>query len=346
MQFTRHKDISEIAPSEWNELASEGISDTPFAHHEYQSLWWRSRGGGEWSETELVLVSASEAGRLIGIAPLFAADHDGRKALLLLGSIEISDYLDVLVRAADVQRFVNGLLDFLGSVPILKDLPLDLYNVAETSPTLPAIGAVAESRGWIHSEEIFRPCPQIALDGDFEAFLSGLDKKQRHEIRRKVRRAAEGSTPAQFELVEDRALLDSGIEEFLELMAHDDDKARFLTTAMRKHMRSFMRVAWEGRYLWLAFLTIGGVRAAAAFSFDYGNRLWGYNSAVNRDFLALSPGWVLLAHQIQWACDHGRTHFDFMRGDEAYKYRFGAVNRHVMRARLSPSGIPAPTTSA
>jgi CelD/BcsL family acetyltransferase involved in cellulose biosynthesis len=51
----------------------------------------------------------------------------------------------------------------------------------------------------------------------------------------------------------------------------------------------------------------------------------------------ISPGWVLLARQIEWACEHGRSEFDFMRGDEAYKYRFGAVNRHVVRARLLPS---------
>jgi CelD/BcsL family acetyltransferase involved in cellulose biosynthesis len=189
----------------------------------------------------------------------------------------------------------------------------------------------------MYREEIFRPSPQIALGGSFDAYLAGLDKKQRHEIRRKVRRASEGPTPARFELLQEPALLESGIDDFLELMAHDADKARFLSAAMREHMRSFMRAAWVGGYLWLAFLTVGEARAAAAFNFDYGNRLWGYNSAVNRDFTALSPGWVLLAHQIEWACQHGRTHFDFMRGDEDYKYRFGAVDGQVMQAVLQPA---------
>jgi CelD/BcsL family acetyltransferase involved in cellulose biosynthesis len=81
---------------------------------------------------------------------------------------------------------------------------------------------------------------------------------------------------------------------------------------------------------------LDGVKAAAALNFDYKNKLWGYNSGVNRDFMDLSPGWVLLTNQIQWACDHGRTEFDFMRGDEEYKYRFGGVNQYVMRAIASP----------
>jgi CelD/BcsL family acetyltransferase involved in cellulose biosynthesis len=50
--------------------------------------------------------------------------------------------------------------------------------------------------------------------------------------------------------------------------------------------------------------------------------------------MELSPGWVLLAHVIQWCCENGRDEFDFMRGDEDYKYRFGGVNKYVMRVRI------------
>src|SRR5512135_2282559 len=98
MELTLHRDFSEIPASAWNELAEEGISDTPFARHEYLSQWWRTKGGGEWDEGELILISASEEGRLLGVAPLFSGRHDGREAILLVGSIEISDYLDLIVR--------------------------------------------------------------------------------------------------------------------------------------------------------------------------------------------------------------------------------------------------------
>jgi len=62
----------------------------------------------------------------------------------------------------------------------------------------------------------------------------------------------------------------------------------------------------------------------------------GYNSGVNTDYREMSPGWVLLGHQLQWATERGRQEFDFMRGDEDYKYRFGGVNRYVMRVRVFP----------
>lgn len=337
MEFNLHTDFSEIPAQAWNQLASAGICNTPFARHDYLSLWWSTQGGGEWSGSELALISASEGGRLAGLAPMFRTDHDGRPRLLLVGSIEISDYLDIVVQAEDTSRFVSGLLDFVQQLPEFRDLPLDWYNVPESSPTIPALRAEAALRGWDFREDPFRPTPYIPLGGDFEAYLAHLDKKQRHEIRRKLRRAGEGAAPAQFQVLENPSFLEASIEQFLELMAQDIDKARFLSAPMREHMRRLMRLAWKGGFLWLAFLTVNGRAAAAAFNFNYQNKLWGYNSAVNRDFMDLSPGWVLLAHQIRWACEHGYSELDFMRGDEDYKYRFGGVRRRVMRVGVTPA---------
>jgi len=44
---------------------------------------------------------------------------------------------------------------------------------------------------------------------------------------------------------------------------------------------------------------------------------------------------VLLGYLLQWANEQGRSEFDFLRGAEEYKYRFGAIDRFVMRATLA-----------
>ncbi len=336
MEYTLHKDFSEIPAEAWNELAEAGISDTPFARHEMLSQWWKTLGGGEWQEAQLVLISASENGQLIGIAPLFEAEYDGRAALLLVGSIEVSDYLDLIVRLEDLPRFLSGLLDFIAQSGECSRLPLDWYNLPDSSPTLAILKAEAEKRGWSYSQEVYRPTPRISLEGGFDAYLSRIEKKQRHEIRRKMRRAAESPAPVRFYLVDNGNSLETEIAAFFELMSHDANKAGFLKPTMRTHIAELMRTAFEHGYLWLAFLTVNGTKAAAALNFDYKNKLWGYNSGVNHEFMDLSPGWVLLTHQIEWACDHGRYEFDFMRGDEEYKYRFGGINRYVLRAVASP----------
>ncbi len=334
MKYTLHKDFSEINKQEWNELLTGSISDNPFLRYEYQSVWWEHRGGGEWPAADLVLVSAREDEKLIGIAPLFISEYEGQPALLLIGSIEISDYLDLIVRMDDHAQFLSGLLDFLASSLPDNWRSLDWYNLPDSSPTLAALKAESTQRGWTHLEEIYRPTPRIALNGDFEEYLSRVEKKQRHEIRRKMRRAEESGRGVRW-VISDLTDIEAEIDSFLALMEQDQGKAGFLREPMRVQMRAVIRTAYENGWLWLAFLEADGQRIAAALNFDYKDKLWGYNAGVNRAYMDLSPGWVLLGHILQWACENKRTEFDFMRGDEEYKYRFGAVNQYVMRVKLT-----------
>jgi len=340
MKYTLHTDFSEIDPQEWNTLLAGSITNTPFLRYEYQQVWWQHRGGGEWlfQNAQLVLVSAREDEKLVGIAPLFISEYDGQSALLLIGSIEISDYLDLIVRMDDHAPFLTGLLDFLASSLPDSWSGLDWYNLPDSSPTLSALKAESAQRGWTHLEEMYRPTPRIALNGDFDEYLSRVEKKQRHEILRKMRRAErEASERGVRWYISDLTDVESEIDSFLGLMEHDQGKAGFLHDAMRDQMKAIIRTAHEHGWLWLAFLEADGQRIAANLNFDYNNKLWGYNAGVNRGFMDLSPGWVLLGHVLQWACENKRSEFDFMRGDEDYKYRFGAVNQYVMRVKLTRS---------
>ncbi len=342
MEYKLHNDFSEIDPETWNTLVEQSIADTPFSRYEYLSEWWKTLGGGEWEDAKLVLVSASENDQLIGIAPLFIDEYDGQQALLLVGSIEISDYLDLIVREDDLSRFFSGLIDFLASS--LTDTlrsnsgqawsAIDWYNIPDSSPTLAAIKADSERRGWTYHEEIYRPTPRVALNGSFDDYLMNIDKKQRHELRRKMRRAAE-SGRVRFHVIDKDASIEPELESFFHLMIQDPNKAQFLKDVMRDQMSQSIRAAHEYGYLWLAFLEVDGVKAAATLCFDYKDKLWGYNSGVSRDFMDLSPGWVIMGQTFQWCCENGRTEFDFMRGDEEYKYRLGGVNKYVMRAKAT-----------
>jgi len=343
MDYTLIRNFSELDPSaaEWNTLLAESITHVPFLRHEYLRAWWATRGGGEWPRSELAVVLARQDGQLQGVAPLFfTSNRERRPALMLLGSIEISDYLDLICRPKDLPTFLPGLLDFLSSAR--TDLPawdlLDWQNVPEASPTLSLLQGEAEKRGWSSRTERTYHAPSIPLVGDFDAYLAGIDKKQRHEVRRKLRRAEESGQEVRWYIVDDGAALDAEVDAFLAMMADDPDKARFLSPAMREQMHLSCRAAFQQGWLQLAFLEADGVKAAAYLNFDYNNRIWVYNSGLDRRFMELSPGWVLLGYLLQWANQHQRVEFDFMRGEEEYKYRFGALDRFVMCAQVSRLG--------
>jgi len=334
MNFSLHKNFSELDPNAWNDLLSESITDVPFLRYEYLSAWWNTLGGGEWPHAELMLISASEEGRLLGIAPLFKTEYEGEEKLLILGSIEISDYLDLIVRAGDLPRFLSGLLEFCATDSAAACSRFDWYNLPEDSPTLSALESESSKRGWDFTKEPFRPALSVPLPGNFEIYLAGIDKKQRHEIRRKIRRAESDERNVTWYIVNDESSLDSEIDDFLSLMANDQNKEKFLSEVMRVQMRTSVHAAFQAGWLQLAFMEVGGAKAAGYLNFDYGNRIYVYNSGLDFNYGDLSPGWVLLGYLLQWANENGRSEFDFMRGDEDYKYKFGGIKRDVMRVKI------------
>lgn len=340
MQFKLIKSQEEFnsLSEEWNSLLTCcSASHVPFLRHEYLTTWWQTRGGGEWPDGELNTIVGRDAhSEMTGIAPLFFTRNlEGQPALMLLGSIEISDYLDLIVPEDSAEPFTDALFDFLVSENMPEWQVLDCYNILEDAPTLPAIENAAGKRGWEYRQEHLQHCPYIELPGDWEQYLAGIDKKQRHEIRRKMRRAEAYPAPVRWYFVEDRQVLDEEIAAFLDLMAYDPDKAEFLTGVMRTQMRAAVHAAYDEGWLQLAFLEAGTRKVAGYLNFDYGGHIWVYNSGIDFKFRDLSPGWVLLGELLKWANENERRYFDFMRGDEAYKYRFGAVDRFVVRATVN-----------
>ncbi|KAF0112187.1 MAG: hypothetical protein FD147_248 [Chloroflexi bacterium] len=338
MEITQFNEFPVELKEEWNKLLENGISHVPFLRFEYLRDWWQTRGGGEWPlDAQLAILVARNDGEVIGIAPFFVSYHQGIKRLLLLGSIEISDYLDLIVSEQNAAAFINSIVTYIKEqiIPETGLSVIDLYNLVEGSPSVSILTAAGIASGFEVTEARLQQSPYITLPGDWEQYLNSLDKKQRHEIRRKMRRAAESEIPVQMYLASEAAKLDEDIDAFLALMARDPEKARFLTQPMRTQFRQTIHCAFSAGCLQLAFLTIGGEKAAAYLNFDYLNRVWVYNSGLDRRFMDFSPGWVLLGHLLQWANVNRRAEFDFMRGDEDYKYKFGAVDRFVVRVTLT-----------
>ncbi|MDF1519813.1 MAG: GNAT family N-acetyltransferase [Brevefilum sp.] len=338
MEFKRYNTFAELAnyKQDWHALLSQSASHVPFLTYEYLKIWWETRGGGEWpQDSQLVLVAAFQEDHLVGIAPLFYSKNIlGKPALMFIGAIEVSDFLDFIVKPEDLQTFTTGLIDFL----LKSDLPLwevlDLYNLLEESPTLAVLKSEAETRGWKHQEIHLQPSPYIPLPGNFESYLAQIDKKQRHEIRRKMRNVDQSLAKPGLYFTEDEEKLEADVQAFIDMMAQDPNKRDFLSDTMCQHIHNTARLAFEQGWLQLAFFTLDGEKAAANLSFNFNNRLWLYNSGWEWEYRDYSPGWVLLAYLIEWAAENGIREFDFMRGDEPYKYKFGGVDRHVFRVTI------------
>lgn len=322
--------------AEWNALLRESHNNVPFLTYEFQRAWWDHLGGGEWHNGQLnILAGRDEDGNLFGIAPLFSTQIEGQNVLQFIGSHEIADFLDLIVRPQDHSAFSEALFDYLAGPATASWQRIELYNLLENSETIRNLKELAARGKFVFGLEALQPSPYIEVPASFEAFIDGLDAKQAHELRRKLRRAARNPDLMAMEIVEDAGQLDKGLNDFLALMALDADKAAFLTPAMRAQMEAIAHAAFAAGWLQLTFLKFGNIRIAAYMNFDYDNCIWAYNAAFDNNYAYLSPGWIMVAEMMKWNIEHGRRIFDFMRGDEEYKYRFGGEDRFVQKAVIN-----------
>jgi CelD/BcsL family acetyltransferase involved in cellulose biosynthesis len=321
---------------EWNALLQESHNNVPFLTYEFQRAWWDGLGGGEWPTAELnILIARDDNGKLLGIAPFFSSNRDGKDTLYLIGSHEIADFLDFIVRPADHAAFSQAVTEYLASPEAPAWQSLELYNLLDQSATLQVLPALAQERNWSVTEDVLQASPYITIPATFEEYVDSLDSKQAHELRRKLRRAAREAARITLEIVSDPADLDQALLDFFGLMGTEEDKAGFLKPSMRAQMDAIARAAFKGGWLQLGFLKAGNQRVAAYLNFDYNNRIWAYNAGFDPVFANLSPGWLILAELIRWSAENQRAVFDFMRGDEEYKYRFGGVNRYVKKLTIT-----------
>jgi CelD/BcsL family acetyltransferase involved in cellulose biosynthesis len=326
---------------EWNDLLRRSYYDNLFLTWEWQSAWWRHLGEGDLL---LLGLRGGEDGRLVGIAPLFRAeDGDGRSVLSLVGCRDVSDYLDLIIERGQEETVYGTLLDYLQNEASDWDV-VDLCNIPQASPAPDGLRALAESRGFQTLLEVEDVCPIIALPATWDEYLMSLDKKQRHEVRRKLRKA-DGAADTRFIIVGSDHDLEAEMQSFIDLhQKSTPEKDQFMEPRMQGFFLEVGRELQARGWLQLVFVEMDGLRAASLLNFDYGDSILVYNSGYDpRRFSHLSPGIVVTARSIEHAITMGRKKFDFLRGDEVYKYRFGAQNTEVRRLLIAKPGVPLDT---
>lgn len=322
---------------EWNELLERSTANRVFSTWEWQSLWWAAYCPGKlW-----VIECRSDDGQLLGLAPWFIEDHASYgRVVRSIGCVEVTDYLDLIVDRRYVADVLECIAAYVSEHRGQFDV-IDLCNLPETSPGYTDFPAVLSKYGFEVKVTVQEVCPVIHLPDSWDAYLEMLDKKQRHEVRRKLRRVEGAPEVIDWYIVDATRDLHEEMERFLRLMAASHtQKAVFLGDAQNiAFFKSIVPVAFRNGWLQLSFLTIGGEAAAAYLNFDYGGKILVYNSGLLPDqYGHLSPGIVLLAYNIRYAIEAGRDLFDFLRGNEIYKYRMGGRDTQVYMLRAQSVG--------
>jgi CelD/BcsL family acetyltransferase involved in cellulose biosynthesis len=311
--------------AEWLQLLSQTPLRGVFYTPDWQENWWQHFGHGR----QLYLLTVrSDDGILQGLAPLMLDTTSAAPPRLgFIGDLELCDYFDVLIAPAQQQAVAQAVVPYLVS-ELGEESELWLANFTHHSPVSAVLRDGLIEQGLSVDVEEIETCPAIALPADWEAYLALLRGKDRHEMRRKIRRA-ESAVRLDYTVTSDTARLDDDLERFFGLhrMSREHTKRSFMTADKAAFFRDMAHRLWRRGWLELAFLQADGVVVAGLCCFTYGTAYAAYNAAYHPEYGQLSAGIVLFANRIHSAITRGFTCFDFLRGNEPYKYRFGATDR-------------------
>ena len=368
--IVERRSIGDISHATWDRLASAAPWATPFSAWAFHRAWWDAYGANAHDETTVVLDPArGPEGDPIAILPLMhrheveASDAERHTTLrhghvheltpvpptataIFFGASYHADYATILAAPGDLDAVAEALVTDLrrrSATPGDWDV-VDLRRLRCGDPAVDALAAAFRAAeidaGWTLNLEREDVCPVVALPvgGTLDDHLATLDKKERHEIRRKVRRAEAGGEVR----LEASATPLADLEAFIDLhQARWGDDGLFPPTVGGAQSRVFFHRLFElfgpggpggpGGPLRLSFLTVAGRRIAAGVTFETADRLFYYNAGVDPAARDLSPGVVMVERYLRSAIDRGLRAMDFLRGDEPYKYEWGAVDEPIQR---------------
>jgi CelD/BcsL family acetyltransferase involved in cellulose biosynthesis len=363
--LAERRPFDSIDPATWDRLAAANPWATPFSRWAVHRAWWDAYGSSAHEETLVVVDGdAGPSTPPVGIVPLMhrhgveptddatrsTIRHGPRIELtpvepdckiVFFGASYHADYATILAGPDDLVSIAAATAAQLAHEPTGGDaMPWDVVDLRRLRCGDPAADALhdaflgrSNAAGWTAALEREDVCPVLTLPegGDFEAYLATLGKKDRHEVRRKLRRVNRFGDVLLSESTDPLADLDAFVD--LHQKRWGDD-GLFPPTPGGDASRVFVRRLFELLHdgtVRLMFLTVGDRRIAAGIHFEMPDGLLFYNAGTDPDARELSPGVVMIAKYVEYAMERGLRRLDFLRGAEPYKYEWGAVDEPIQR---------------
>ena len=319
---------------QWKEVLARDPDRHIFATPEWNRVWWEEFGAGK----DLFMLTIRRGGEVVGLVPLYRKHEDGRKILRFLGGIDLTDYLGPICSLEDRGEVAEALVSWLGKGEVEWD-EFDAHNMPVPFGFGEFLIERADNDGYPFELEQEETAAVLLLPDTWEDYLESLDAKERRELKRKNRRILREVPDAAFRTATEESL-ERDLKYFVEMhRGAEGHKGHFMrpeiATFFERAAYALMPLGW----LRLDFLEIAGRPVATTFSFVLNNTFYLYNSAYEPDLKRLSPGVVLVSRLIEESIEQGRKSFDFLRGQERYKYQLGAQAVPLNNVRIFPKAV-------
>jgi CelD/BcsL family acetyltransferase involved in cellulose biosynthesis len=277
---------------------------------------------------EPCILSVHDGARVVGIAPL-SIENDAAR---FLGDPDVCDYQDIVVIPGQEVPVMAAVVSHLQERGLRR---LELQTLRPDAAVFSALQTMAARQDRDMTVEQVEVTYETALPAEWEAYLMQLSGKQRHEVRRKMRRLENHGTFGYKTAGVDEHL-DSAVGHFLRLFHMNRmDKAEFMNAAMKDYFRDLIVAANRYGILKLHVLEVLHEPVAAVLCFDYAGDRYLYNSAYDARHQELSVGVISKVLSIRSGIEAGCRRYDFLKGAETYKKRLGGKEVPLYRCTLA-----------
>jgi CelD/BcsL family acetyltransferase involved in cellulose biosynthesis len=322
--------------AQWDALVDRDPDGTLFQRARWLARWDDALAGQRRMRTRAFRRDGQLVGVLVETRELHGLASGPSELIRIAGGDEVTDYLGPVSAPEDRADVAHAYVAELASDRGWDEVVLAGLAGDSGWHELFAAAAVQLGLGVIEAD-VQDVCPRVDLDGGLDGYLHRLPGRLRQELVRKARKLARDAGPFEVHAYAPTDVA-SGVEDFLtQVQQGEDDKALFFR---RPEMQTWFRTLADeygsDGTLRVHRLDIGVLPAAMTVSLvDPSSGMWGlYNSSFDPTLTALAPGMVLIWELIVEAAGEGFTTFDLLRGDEPYKYRFGAVDREIRTLTL------------
>ncbi len=297
--------LAALGPA-WRALWARVPDATPFAAPEWLLPWWQAFGAGH----RLNVAVSHHPGGLHGVVALYRYQDK----LLPLG-VGISDYCDPLI-APDAPAGTAAAL-LAAALAAGGAARCDLPDQTGPAPAAPF--------GWRLEQWPGPPCPVLDLKDPMT-----VGKGMRRDVRQARNRAGRvGGWTVERATTGTYAALAAELAKLHRQRWSGRNQAGVLADpAVQAFHASAGPGLIDAGLLRLEALSLEGVVSAAIYALLSPGRIYFYLSGFTPGAAYQSPGTILLSHMVEAAREEGRTEAHFLRGGEAYKYAWGAVDRH------------------
>lgn len=282
---------------------------SPFQTWEWASVWWRHFGRGK----RALVLCVQEGDVTVGIAPLYASWSAMGKVLRWIGT-GISDRLGIIAVPGRERAVAEAVAEWLEAQPCA-----DLHQLADGS----WMARITEARNWyVVGQE---KCPYVVLPETWDAYWGSLSKKTRFNIGYAQRQMQRDLGDVHLDTADAEQLpraLDALFDLHTRRWRQRMLPGGFFHPRVRQFHREWAQQALQNGWLRLHLLRAGGAVRAVLYLFHFGQRAYYYLGGFDPALARYSMGTVLTAYAIRRAIEEGCVVFDFLRGDEPYKYRW------------------------